>query len=235
MNKRYIAITLGLMCLLLTAAIIIQINTNNLTDATVGKTLKENELRDEVLKWKEKYDRKYDELQRVEEELEQERQKSTSNDETSIKKQKELERINTYLGLTDVQGEGIIITLKDNITSKFGTSDDIVHYSDLREIVNELKNAGAEAISINDQRIVPTTVINCVGTVVQINDKKVGVPFVIKAIGNQASLYGAITRTGGYAYYLKSNSIGVDTKKSNNIQINKFSGALTQKSIKSTD
>lgn len=234
MNKRYIAITLGLMCLLLTAAIIIQINTNNLTDATVGKTLKENELRDEVLKWKEKYDRKYDELQRVEEELEQERQKSTSNDETSIKKQKELERINTYLGLTDVQGEGIIITLKDNITSKFGTSDDIVHYSDLREIVNELKNAGAEAISINDQRIVPTTVINCVGTVVQINDKKVGVPFVIKAIGNQEGLYGALTRPGGYLESIEDYVI-VETKKSNNISITKYDGVLTDKYLENIE
>lgn len=234
MNKKYIAITLGIMCLLLTAGIVIQLNTNNLADTTVGKTLKENELRDEVLRWKEKYDRKYEELERLEDELEQERQKSTSNDETSIQKQKELEKINTYLGLTDVQGEGIIITLKDNITSKFGTSDDIVHYSDLREIVNELKNAGAEAISINDQRIVPTTVINCVGTVVQINDKKVGVPFVIKAIGNQEGLYGALTRPGGYLENIEDYVI-VETKKSSNISITKYDGVLTDKYLENIE
>ncbi len=234
MNKKYIAITLGIMCCLLTCGIVIQLNATKNVEGTVGKNLKENELRDEVLSWKEKYDKRFEELEKVEDRLEEERKKSTSNDETSVQKKKELETINTYLGLTNVEGEGIIITLKDNITSKFGTADDIVHYSDLRAIVNELKNAGAEAISINDQRIVPTTVINCVGTVVQINDQKIGVPFVIRAIGNQEGLYGAITRPGGYLETLQDYVI-VETKKSNKISISKYDGILTDKYLENVE
>jgi len=69
----------------------------------------------------------------------------------------------------------------------------LVHDEDLREIINDLKNSGAEAISINDQRIVSTTAIICSGSVVTINGVKLNSPFEIKAIGNKSSL-GAITR-----------------------------------------
>lgn len=234
MKKQYIAITLGVMCFLLTCAIVIQLNTTKNAIETVGQAFKENELKDDVLRWKERYDRKYSELENLEKQLELERQKSTSNDSTSIQKQEELRTINTYLGLTDVTGEGIIITLKDNTTSKFGTADDIVHYSDIREIVNELKNAGAEAISINDQRVVPSTSISCIGTVIKVNEQRIGVPFVIKAIGNQTALWGAITRPGGFLKWI-DDYVVVETKKSNNISISKYDGVLTNKYIENVE
>lgn len=230
MKKEYIAVTLGVMCFLLTSAIVIQLNTTKNAIATVGQAFTENELRDDVLRWKEKYDKKYAELENTEKELELERQKSISNDSSSLQKQEELQTINTYLGLTDVTGEGIIITLKDNTTSKFGTADDIVHYSDIREIVNELKNAGAESISINEQRVVPTTSISCIGTVVKVNEQRIGVPFVIKAIGNQTALWGAMTRPGGFLKTLEEYVV-VETRRSNNISIPKYDGVLTDKYI----
>lgn len=69
----------------------------------------------------------------------------------------------------------------------------MVHDEDLRRIINEMKNSGAEAISINDQRIVATTAIVCSGAVATVNGVKLNSPFEIKAIGNKASL-SAITR-----------------------------------------
>ena len=67
---------------------------------------------------------------------------------------------------TDVTGEGIIITLKDGTTnssdilsSSLMATDVIVHNSDLYHVVNDLKNAGAEAIEINGQRVVNTSSI----------------------------------------------------------------------------
>ena len=233
MNKNKIAITLGIMCMLLTSGIAIQIRTTKNNSATVGQTLKENSLRDEVLKWKEKYDNKYRELEIAQSQLEKERQMSTSTDENSMKKQEELKKINAYLGLSKVEGEGIIITVKDNITpSKIATADDVVHDADLRELVNELKNAGAEAICVNEQRITPYTAISCIGTVVQVNGERIGVPFVIKAIGNQERLWGALTRPGGYVDYLKP-YVSVEVKKTNNIEIDKYSGVLNYRSIES--
>ena len=109
MKKKQIAITLGIMCLLLTFGIGIQLKTTKNLVSTAGSTYRENGLRDEVLKWKEQYDRIYETLENAEQQLEKERQVSILDDDTSVEKQEELKKLNTYLGLTDVRGEGIII------------------------------------------------------------------------------------------------------------------------------
>ena len=56
MDKKKIAIILGIVCLVLTICICVQIKTIENSNKTVAKTFTENSLRDEVLKWKEKYD-----------------------------------------------------------------------------------------------------------------------------------------------------------------------------------
>lgn len=237
MKNKNTYIAIAIVCVILTMAITVQVRTMKKEESSVSVKLANSELKDNLLKWKERSENAQESLEKSTKELERIRQASTTGNNNSTQKGEELKKYNILLGLTDVIGEGITLTLSDS-SGEAGTLDLsslIVHDRDLKMIVNELANAGAEAISINNERIVNTTCITCAGNVIQINGNKVGSPFVIKAIGNQASLYGAITRTGGYAYYLKSNSIGVDTKKSNNIQINKFSGALTQKSIKSTN
>lgn len=230
MNKKQVAITLGIMCFILVFGITMQLKTTESLVTTAG-TYRENGLRDEVLQWKERYDRVYEDLENAENMLEKERQVSISSDDTSVEKQEELKKINTYLGLTDVKGEGIIITLRDNTNSILGLAADLVHDSDLRSIVNELKNNGAEAISINGQRIVPSTAITCAGTVIQVNNEIVGSPFVIKVIGDQ-NMINNITRPGGFIYSLVEDyGINVKTEKSDEIKIDKYNGVLTNKYI----
>ena len=169
MDKKKIAITLGIVCLILTIAIFMQIKTIKNANSTVSQTFTENSLRDEVLKWKEKYDNILDELDEAEKELAKIREDSTKNDSTSLQKEALITLNNNILGMTDLAGQGIEIILKDdpNATREtIGVFDDIsnhiVHDADLRAIVNELKNAGAEAISINGQRLVNTTAITCI-------------------------------------------------------------------------
>ena len=98
-----------------------------------------------------------------------------------------------------------------------------MHDTDLISIVNELKNAGAEAISINDQRIVSNTVIECIGTVIKINGQRVGAPFTIRAIGMPELLKNTY-RNGGYLKVLEGDRIQVDFKTSDNITIPKYTG-----------
>lgn len=238
MNKKQIGITLGVMCLILTMAIAIQVRTMNNANSTASQTLADNELRDSVLKWKEKYDNVSNKLKKAEKKLEQVRQQATQNDTTSIEKENELKKNNTLLGITNVKGEGIIIEMQD------GTKDDsilsidtanrkLIHYEDLLSLVNELRNAGAEAIEINGQRIINTSAITCEGTVIKINGEKIGSPFTIKAIGPQALLYGQITRIGSYLDSMIEDGIIVnDVKKSENITISKYSGTMNFKYIK---
>lgn len=234
-TKAYISITI--ICVVLATAITLQIRTMKKENSVVSQAFANSELKDSLLEWKEKSENAEKDLEKSAKELEEIRQASTTNDNSAEEKQEELKKYNQLLGLTDVKGNGIIITVSDssNDNTAIDLSSLIVHDADLRNLVNELANAGAEAISINDERIVSSTCITCAGNVIQINGNKVGSPFVIKAIGNQESLYGAITRPGGYTYMLKARSIQVESKKASNIEISKFTGALTQKYMKSTN
>ena len=206
-----------------------QIRTVKESNSTVSNNYEENSLRAEVLKYKEKYDNKYKELEKAEKELEKQRQNATQNNSDLESKEEEIKQGNKILGLSEVTGPGVIVTLSDSkkdISSALDPSSLVVHDLDVLSVINELQNAGAEAISINDQRIVPTTGIICGGNIIDINQEKVGAPFVIKAIGLPKQL-AALSRPGGYLETLKGYSIGVELKKSNNITIPKYSGTLT--------
>ena len=228
MNKKQIAITLGIVCLILTMFVVIQIRTTNNANKVVSQTFTSNDLRNQVLKWKERYDTTYVELQSSEKKLEDVRQQASENTDGSDEK-----------GLTDVTGEGVIVTLKDNntVTADSNILDPsmvIVHMPDILGVINELKNAGAEAISINDQRVVSTTSLTCEGNIININGEKISSPFVIKAIGSSIYMNSALTRAGGTIEYL-NRYIQASVKTSNNITIGKYTGVLNPKYIKYTE
>ena len=236
MNKKtQLAIVLFIMCILLTSAICVQIKTIKNSETEVGTSITEDSLRDEVLKWKEKYENMYQQLQNAENELEKNREEIANKNENATEVESELKNANILLGLTQVSGTGIVITVEDNQNVSEETVFDIsyylVHDEDLRELVNELKNAGAEAISINEQRIVSTTSITCDGNVILVNGEKISSPFIIKAIGNSAML-GGLSRPGGYIEILKNTGIIVNIEKNNNITIPKYNGIITSKFMK---
>ena len=236
MNKKIqLAIVLFIMCILLTSAICIQIRTIQNAEKEVGTSMAENSLRDEVLKWKDRYENMYARLQEAENKLEKNREEIANKNENTIQIEAELKTSNILLGLTQVNGTGITITIQDNQSIKEETVLDIsyylVHDEDLREVINELKNAGAEAISINDQRIISTTAITCDGNVILVNGEKISSPFIIKAIGSSEML-GGLSRPGGYIELLKNTGIVVNMEKSKNIIIPKYNGIRTSKYLK---
>lgn len=110
----------------------------------------------------------------------------------------------------------------------------IVHDLDVFYVINELKNAGAEAICVNDQRIIPTTAIECGGNIITVNGEKIGSPFIIKAIGLPENLAN-LERTGGYLARMKEEKVTVEFKKSNNVTIPKYSGIINYKYAKSVE
>ena len=74
----------------------------------------------------------------------------------------------------------------------------VIHYENLLYIVNDLRNAGAEGISINGQRIVVSSEIRCVGNVIMVNTTRLAPPFEISAIGNPTALEEAINSSSTY-------------------------------------
>ena len=236
MNKKWIPLILGIMCFILTLLISVQLKTVKNANKVAG-TDASSELKTEVLIWKERYEEAYEVLQRAEEVLEIKREEATNNSDTSSNTQKQLKTLNALNGTIDVKGNGIIITVADNtnVTSQtVGVFDNIsnylIHDRDLLMLVNELKNAGAEAISINDERIINTTSITCDGNVILINGNKISSPFEIKAIGSQEALLGALQRPGGYLeQQLEGYGLVTKVEKQENITIYKYSGIINYK------
>lgn len=242
MKKRQIAMTLGIVCFILCLCTAIQIKTiQNTNNTTLAKSLVEDGLRDDVMKEKEKYDAIYAEFEASEEQLETIREQVAQSGTNSTKKEEAL-KINTmYAGLTNVEGPGVVITLNDRQVTPAEAKESIVdlnlfliHYSDILAIVNELKNAGAEAISVNNQRIVNTSSITCEGTVIKVNGEKIGAPFTIKAIGSPDLLYG-LNRTGGYIWKINETGAIAEIKKSNDIKIEKYTGVMNAKYMKTVE
>ena len=234
MNKKIISLILGLMCVLLSYGIAAQIKTINGTGSIMSTNAKENELRDSVLKSKEKYDNLYQKLEEAENQLEVERANSTQNNTELTDLENEIKDGNKILGLSEVTGNGLIITINDNqdisLNSWFADPNLlVVHDADLISVVNELKNAGAEAISINEQRLVTTSAIECDGNIIKVNGEKIGAPLTIKAIGLPEVLIN-VDRFGGYldnlreTRYLKVSIEKATDKKT--ITIPKYTGIL---------
>ncbi len=132
--------------------------------------------------------------------------------------QKEINDLRVRAGGSPVQGEGILLTLDDTGNGKNTPLDPnvnlrVVHDSDLFTLVNELRSAGAEAIAVNDQRVISSTAIRCAGPVIQVNGTQVAPPFRIRAIGKADTLYGAINMPGGDLELLRQLGIKVTAIK----------------------
>ena len=92
--------------------------------------LGENELRSEVLRYKERYDNVYKELEKAEKELEEERQNSTENNSELEQKEAQIKQGNKMIGATEVTGPGVIITLNDSkldASTVLNSSDLLIH------------------------------------------------------------------------------------------------------------
>lgn len=229
-KKPQILIVFALMSMALTYGICVQVKTVNNNGTTVNLTSEQSKLKSEILRTSEKYDNLYNELDELESELEKERENSAKNNSDLAILEENIKEKNLALGLTEVTGTGVKIVLNDSNISTINnpfinTSDLLVHDGDLLNVVNELFNAGAEAVSINEQRIVITTAIECDGNVVKVNGVKIGAPFEITAIGYPEQLAG-LERPGGTLEALESRGLIVSLTKQNSVKIPKYAGTL---------
>lgn len=233
-NKKAIALVLGIMCFALTTGICIQIKTVKSTNSASSQNYEENNLRAEVLKYKEKYDNLLKETEKIDAQLQEQIESATKNNSELEEAKNQINEGNKTIGLAEVTGPGVIITVADSeidSNSVVDATDFIIHDTDILKIVNELKNAGAEAISINNQRVILTTPIICGGNIININGERIGSPFEIKAIGSPEALAN-LSRPGGWLSKLEKRGIKVSAiKKSNSITIPKYSGVLNFKYI----
>ena len=126
---------------------------------------------------------------------------------------------------------GIIIKLDDSSKqAKAGENPNlyIIHDDDILKIINELRAAGAEAISINGQRLVDTSEIRCAGPTLSVNNIRSSAPYEIHAIGDRKNLENAIKMRGGVAETLKVWGINLEVESTNTVYIPPFKGTRSR-------
>jgi len=96
-------------------------------------------------------------------------------------------------GLVTVSGPGVLVTVVGPVS-----------VLDLQDLINELRNAGAEALALNDQRLIAWSAIASDGEQVTVDGQPVPAPYHISAIGNAEALRAALLRPGGLVPLLRA-------------------------------
>lgn len=152
-----------------------------------------------------------------------------NGDQITADLQSELRKSDMAAGLTAVQGPGIIVTIND-VPHILQRGEDpnpyLVHDYDIADIVNEMRASGAEAISVNNERITAISEIRCAGTTIVVNKNRLTPPFEIKAIGNPKNLESGLSILGGLLWVLDSQGFPVELEQNDNIEIPAYKGSL---------
>ena len=108
----------------------------------------------------------------------------------------DVSRESRRVGLTAVTGPGVTVILDDAPASVAanGIEPDllVVHQQDIQAVVNALWSGGAEAMTIQEQRVISTTAVKCVGNTVVLHGIPYAPPYRIRAIGDQERLHAAL-------------------------------------------
>lgn len=196
-SKIAVALTIGIMSFMMIYVMLIQFNTVQEYDGREIELMRETELKETLANYKEKYEETNKELIATYEKIQEYRDNEKTEEDAVALLEKEVNEANVLLGKTDVTGEGVIITIKNNIKYNEEESS-IIRTADLLKLVNELRLAGAEAISINGERIIAKSDIFDVGDFIKINGTRTTSPYTIKAIGDMKYLQSALNIKGGF-------------------------------------
>ena len=144
-----------------------------------------------------------------------------------INEVEEIAALKIRAGLTALEGAGVTVEMDDsNRSAKSGDNPNlyVIHDDDVLRVINELRAAGAEAISINGQRLIETSEIRCAGPTLSVNNVRSAAPFIISAIGDKVALENAIKMRGGVEQTLGVWGIRIEVKTSDNVYIPPFKG-----------
>lgn len=215
-------IAMSIMCFGVSAILItvlfIQVKTIEKVNETDIVNLREEELREEISTWKNKYDEVQEQLTDVNTKIKEYEQQISDSDKSELTINNELQKSEMLLGKTNVVGEGVIVTLTDNEYK--------ITASDLLVLVNELRFAGAEAISINDVRITTMSdIVDIANQYILVKpNQRITSPYVIKAIGNKKYLMSTLSlRNSGFIDKYINSGRDVKVEESDNVKISAYS------------
>lgn len=142
---------------------------------------------------------------------------------------RELKQVKMGAGLLPLQGPGVVVIIDDSKRpTKPGENPNLylIHDDDLLKVINELRAAGAEAISINGQRLVASSEIRCAGPTLSVNNTRYSPPYEISAIGEPKTLESSLKLRGGVVETLQFWGIQVTVKTQDLVKIPAYKGTF---------
>jgi len=145
-------------------------------------------------------------------------------------------------GTEAVRGPAITVTLNDakrsaaSLPQGFTADDIVVHQQDVQGVVNALWAGGAEAMMLQDQRVISTSAVRCVGNTLILQGRVYSPPYVIKAIGDVQGMQQSLDSNPTvsiYKQYVDVLGLGYDVKTSNVATFPAYTGttSLTHASV----
>ncbi|MCL3817163.1 DUF881 domain-containing protein [Aeromicrobium wangtongii] len=172
-----------------------------------------------------------DEAQMLREEIDRLSSSVSGTDLDALRKR--VKALEPATGLTPVRGPGVRVTLTD--APRDGDDPDIdpnllvVHQQDIQAYVNALWAGGAEAISLQGQRLIATTGITCVGNTVVLDGVPYSPPYVIEAIGDTSGMFSAMNRspeTASYADYARTYDLGLQIQELDLVTVKAYANPI---------
>ncbi len=148
------------------------------------------------------------------------------------------DRLRGPAGLRPVVGPGLTVTLDDAppdvaeesiARGEFEADDLVVHQQDIQAVVNALWAGGAEAMTIQGQRVISTTAIKCVGNTVVLHGIPYSPPYVVTAVGDPAALQAGVDADEHlriYRQYADAVELGWEVEDHDEVQLPGFEGLL---------
>ena len=154
------------------------------------------------------------------------------------KLQRRIDQLVAPAGMTDVRGPGTVVTLSDSSldSSPSGNLNDLViHEQDLQAVINALWAGGAEAMSVNGQRVLATTAIRCVGNTLLLHGAVYSPPYVVRAVGDRVALAEALDRdpaVGALSAAATQYGLGFTVEGADELRLPAYDGPSTIKIAK---
>lgn len=222
-------IAILLLSLVLGIMMTIQIKTAQTSTGGVVSSQKARQLSAELKRLKDKRENLQEELGILENKIKAYEESQASSSTVTKNLKEDIQRYKILAGYTDVTGPGIEVVID---ASQPGQDEQMLtyNYEMLLSLINKLNAAGAEAIAVNDERIVASTEIHLsadAGDNIVINDKPVKAPYYIKAIGNADTLEAALNMRYGIVWEIRQyTGLKVDVKKVDMVEISRYGNKI---------